>query len=177
MENEILEVKLTNVRLSYPSLFTKKGNDKYPNSPAKYSAVLILDKVNNKQELDRLNKEIDQLCKKEKLKIEKIADKNLCLLDGDETEKAELANSFFLKTSNKNRPQVVDKKRNAITEEDGIIYAGCYVNAIISMWSYDNGIGCNLHAVQFSKNGDPFGGKTMDLSSKFDDLDEDDIDL
>ena len=169
MENT--DLKLTNVRISYPELFKAKSNPNYPESVAKYSATFILDKVAHKEEIKQIDFIIDELCKENKSKREKIADKFMCFLDGDETNKEELQGKMYLKSSNKNRPKVVDKKRNPITAEDEIIYPGCFVYAHVSFWGYDGGVSCNLDGVQFSKDGERFGGSGKTL--EFDDLEED----
>ncbi len=51
--------------------------------------------------------------------------------------------------------------KTALTEADGRIYAGCYVNFNVDIWAQDGqytGIRCSLNGVQFVKDGDAFGG-------------------
>ena len=51
------------------------------------------------------------------------------------------------------------------------LYGGCYVNAAIRPWAQDNQFGrairCELIAVQFFADGEPFGEGEPDLSGKF----------
>ena len=50
--------------------------------------------------------------------------------------------------------------RSPLTEADGVIYAGCYVNASIEFWAQDNNFGKRINAqlrgVQFNGDGDAF---------------------
>jgi len=84
-----------------------------------------------------------------------------------------------IKASTKKRPLVIDRSKSPITEDDDIIYAGCYVNAIISLWAQNNGYGKRINAqldgVQFVKDGEPFADNSTSVSA-FDAFDEDEID-
>lgn len=69
---------------------------------------------------------------------------------------------FYISTGNTNRPTLVDRKRQDLEESDGVLYAGCYVNTNVSLWTYDHpkggkGIAGNLRIVQFVKDGEAFG--------------------
>ena len=74
---------------------------------------------------------------------------------------------------------VVNRNKAAITEEDGVIYSGCYVNVSLAAAGYTfgkvkKGVKAYLNGVQFVKDGERFGS---DALSDFDDLggDEDDF--
>jgi len=51
------------------------------------------------------------------------------------------------------------------------LYGGCFVNAALRPWIQDNkhgrGVRCDLIAVQFCKDGDPFGEGTIDVTGVF----------
>lgn len=51
------------------------------------------------------------------------------------------------------------------------VYGGCYVNAAIRLWLQENihgrGVRCDLVAIQFSKDGDAFGGGGADVTGMF----------
>jgi hypothetical protein len=87
---------------------------------------------------------------------------------------------FVISSSNKNRPTVVDRDLTPLVEGDGRPYAGCYVNASITLWTQDNQYGkrvnANLRAVQFVRDGDAFGVRPADAEEEFDVLDGDDDD-
>jgi hypothetical protein len=68
---------------------------------------------------------------------------------------------MVLKASTKRRPLVITRDKTPIVESDNIVYAGCYVNAIVSLWAQNNQYGkrinAQLDAVQFVRDGEPFG--------------------
>lgn len=88
----------------------------------------------------------------------------------------EYAGAYVLKASAaaSRRPVTVGRKKEAITEADGIIYSGCHVNASIAFAGYEfgkvkKGVTCYLNGVQFVADGERFGS---DASSDFDALDD-----
>lgn len=72
------------------------------------------------------------------------------------------------------RPTVVDRNKAPLTEEDGVIYSGCYVNASIEFWAQDNSYGkrvnAQLRGVQFVRDGDAFSAGRPASADEFDDL-------
>lgn len=70
------------------------------------------------------------------------------------------------------RPLLVDQHRQPVTEEDGTIYSGCYVNAIFELYANPQptkkGVFAGLKGVQFVKDGDAFGGGAPAASTEFD---------
>ena len=81
-------------------------------------------------------------------------------------------------------PLVVGRggKTDIISESDGTIYSGCYVNGTIEIWAQDNSFGKAIRAtlvnVQFVKNGESFGGAAPATAANLGDLsfeEEDDI--
>jgi hypothetical protein len=70
-------------------------------------------------------------------------------------------------------------KAKRLTGKEGIIYAGCYVNAKVEMWAQAgkyNGMRCGLLGVQFCDHGDSFGGASRPTDDGFDSVDaEDDL--
>lgn len=162
-------VKLPAVRLSFPHLFTphamEEGQEK------KFSATFLLDEKEHGKLLDQIDALIDRLALDEFKK--KVSFKR-CLRDGN--EKMELEGygdgKFFILASRKTRPAVVDHDLNPITEEDGKIYAGCYVNATIRLWVQNNNWGkrvnAELRAIQFLKDGESFGAGKVNVEDEFD---------
>lgn len=166
------KVTLKNVRLSFPSLFKKSS---FNGVEGKYEATLLLDKSDTKT-MKILEDAIEQCKKDNKLKVP--SDKTF-IKDGDEIEYDGYANSIAIKASNNKRPTVVNRDRTPLTEEDEVLYAGCYVNAIIEPWGQNNQYGkrinANLLGIQFVKDGEPFGdGGTSASVDDFDDIDDED---
>lgn len=165
--------KVQNARLSFPSLFQQAafGGE----STGKYEATFILDKVTHKDVIAQI-KEAMQTIQKDTIKAKVGADK-LCLKDGDESGREEFAGCYTIKASTKKRPLVIDRDRTPITEDDNKIYAGCYVNAIFSLWGQNNQYGKRVNAqldgVQFAKEGEPFGDGGITVN-EFDAFGDDD---
>lgn len=161
-------------RLSFPSLFTtaKFGGD----DTGKYEATFILDKKEHASVIKAIQDESNRL-QKEELKS-KVGPDKLCLKDGDETGRPEFEGKMTIKASTKKRPTVINRDKSPITEDDNIIYAGCYVNAFISLWAQNNQFGKRINAtlegVQFARDGEAFGSGGVDVDD-FDDFEDDEF--
>jgi Protein of unknown function (DUF2815) len=162
-------ILLTNVRLSYPTLFTAK--EIQGSTKAKYSAAFILDKKKDVAQIKKLQEVIENILKENKIKVD--PDKR-CLKDGASKPDSYGDDVFFINASSDRRPQVVDRDRSPITESDDRVYGGCYVNAVINLWPQNNDFGkrvnASLEVVQFVKDGEPFGRKPVDVSTALPDL-------
>lgn len=165
--------KVQNARLSFPSLFQQAvfGGE----STGKYEATFILNKVEHKDVIEQI-KAAMVVIQKDTIKAKVAADK-LCLKDGDESGRDEFAGCYTIKASTKKRPLVIDRDRSPITEDDNKIYAGCYVNAIFSLWgqanSYGKRVNAQLDGVQFARDGEPFGDGVISVD-EFDAFGDDD---
>ena len=179
-----MKIQLKNVRLSFPSLFKPSS---FEGSDPKFSATFIMDKEVNAKDISRLEKAINSVVK-ENFKGNHKCLKGVCLRDGEEKtdNDGEFKDGFgpevmFTTASNKNRPQVVDRDPSIpLIEEDGKIYAGCYVNVSINLWAQDNKYGkrvnASLSAVQFVKDGDTFGESRINPEDEFGVIEEEDDD-
>lgn len=83
------------------------------------------------------------------------------------------AGCYVLEANSTRRPIALDRRKAAVTEDDGVIYSGCYVNASLNASGYTfgkvkKGVKCYLNGVQFVRDGERFGA---DTSADFDDLD------
>ena len=131
MENQ--NIKLNNVRLSFPSLFRER---KFAPTDAKgaYSATFILDKKINAKEIAALNAAINDIVR-EVFKGKRPP--KVCLRDGEEKAETDGYGDgvMFVSARSEKRPQVIGRDMSPLTEEDGKPYAGCHVNAVIlSPW-------------------------------------------
>lgn len=173
------QLTLTNVRLSYPQVFKPKAmTDKQgrPMGEPKFSASFLMDKKEHKKLIAEIKTKIEQLKAEKNLKV---APDKVCLHDGVEKDGTDGYGEdvMYLNASNTRRPQVVDRKKGAVTEEDNVIYGGCYVNAVVRLWPQNNEYGkrinASLEAVQFVRDGEAFGAPPVDLDDALPDLDKD----
>ena len=169
-----MKIMLKNVRLSFPSLF--KTEQYAGEDTEKYAATFLIPKSDTKTVTA-----IEQACKQ--ALVEKYGEGKvpkgfkMPLVDGDEKEYQGYADHVCIKASTKKRPTLVNRDKTPIVEEDGILYAGCYVNVSIDLWVMDNSYGkkvlASLNAIQFVKDGEAFGTKSEGADC-FESLDDDD---
>ena len=168
-----MSIKLNNVRLSFPSLFQKA---QFNGEETKYEATFLLDKVNHAAVIKEIEAAIQQKVASE-LKGAKVPADKLCLRDGDEVEYDGYSGHMTLKASTKKRPLVLNKDKSPLTEADGVVYSGCYVNAIIDLWGQNNSYGKRINAtllgVQFAADGEAFSsGGSSASADDFDDIED-----
>lgn len=163
------KIKLENVRLSFPSLYNRSV---FNGDEGKFEATFLIPKSNTDLKA-ALDAAIDEALKEAKIKVP--SDKR-CLKDGDESDYDGYANHWSFKAANDTRPTLVDRDRVQLVADDAVLYAGCYVNAIVDIWVQNNNYGkrvnANLFGVQFLKDGEPFGRGSVDVTDDFDDLDD-----
>ena len=133
----------------------------------------MLDKDGDKPQIDQLKKAIKQAAT---VGFNGEIPKGLKTFLGDGNEKAYdgYENAMFVSCSSRQRPTTIDRDRVTLVEEDAKLYAGCYVNAAISLWVQNNTWGkrvnCNLLALQFVKDGETFGAGGVKVDEMFDDI-------
>lgn len=69
--------------------------------------------------------------------------------------------TFFVSSRSKVRPNYFDQQKQEITEAQGLLYSGCYVNVTLEAYAYtkgNNGLGARLRGVQLVRKGEAFGG-------------------
>lgn len=173
------EIRLENVRLAFPKLWTPEpfqgGTD-----PTPYFSATFLLGPNHPQV-----KQLETLMLK--LAIDKWAARGPAVLkaakavgkvffrDGDtKAEYDGFEGNMYVSARSKTRPTTFDGMRNTVSEADGIIYGGCYVNAVVSCFAYskgNNGLAAGLKGVQFRAHGDAFsGGGTPADADDFDEI-------
>ena len=186
-------LQLTMSRLSFPKLIEAVQNKDFPNSPKKFGADFILDPQSN--DYAKVMAEVGNLAtakwKEQATPILQLiqADRRLrCYGSGTEKlDKKTLkvyegyeGHVYLNATSNEDRPPIiVDASGNPIDNANTMarnaaarkLYGGCYVNAAVRLWVQDNqfgrGIRCELIAVQFAKDGEPFGEAPPDVTGMF----------
>jgi len=170
------KIKLSNVRLSFPSLFRKAV---FSGEETKFEATFLLDKTTQADKIAEIDAAIKHLIK-DVLKGAKLPADKICLRDGNDVDYVGYANNMSIKASSSKRPMVLDRDRSPLAEDDNRLYAGCYVNGIIELWAQNNQwgkrINANLLGVQFFKDGEPFSDgvtASADDFDAFDAIDED----
>lgn len=180
---------LTNARLSFPQLVEPKAF--MEGGVKKYSADLILDpnsddwkkvmgqvmKVAQEKWNDQANQVLQFVQSDRKLRCygmgaEKVNSKTMQIYEG-------YVNMAYLTTSNANMPQMIEGNGKAIDPSNTMayqalarkLYGGARVNAAVKIWPQQNqfgrGIRCELVALQFAKDDEPFGDGAADVSSLF----------
>lgn len=111
---------------------------------------------------------------REKL-TERIAASKCCFKNGDtKPEYQDYAGSYFISArSAKRKPRTVGRNGEEVTETQGIIYAGCYVDGYVAIYiskGYGQRLCCSLRGVQFRADGEAFGGGSVASLDEFQDL-------
>lgn len=148
------------VRLAYPNLFEAKAIN---GSIEQFSTVIVISKT-DLETIDAINKAIKFAEEAGKKKFgESFVEYALKkpLRDGDKEAKLEMyKGSVFLNAKNTNKPQVVDRKLQTITDKKEI-YSGVYAKASLYFYPYNKrgnrGIACGLGNIQKIKDGESFG--------------------
>ena len=179
-----MKIKLQNVRLSFPGLF--KAEAFKPGDDPKYKATFLVEKGSEQYKaIEAAILETVRAAKWGGKDAEKIiagirgnANK-FCWQDGDTKPYDGYEGMMALSAKNGVRPLVIDRDRTPLAEEDGKPYAGCYVNASVEFFAYDNtgkGVSASLGGVQFVRDGDAFAGGKAASEDDFDALDGADAD-
>lgn len=169
-------ITLKNVRLSFPALFRPAKGPDADSKPA-YKAAFILDKKVNALEIAAINAEINDIVR-ESFKGKRPP--KVCLRDGSEKSDTDGYGDgvMFLNARSATPPPVVDRDGVALREDSNKLFAGCYVYATIQLWAQDNQYGkrinAKLRAVQFYKEGKPFGEGQVDAARELPPITEDD---
>lgn len=167
-------IAIKNVRLSFPSLFKKASFD---GNEGKYEATFLLNKKTHADVIKKIKDAIDAKIT-EDLKGANVSPEKLCLKDGDGVEYDGYQGHFTIKAANGKRPLVIDRDKTPLSEDDNKLYAGCYVNAIVELWTQNNKYGkrinANLLGVQFFADGEPFGDGVKATTDDFDAFGDDD---
>jgi len=172
-------IMISGARVSFPHLFKPPVIN---GEEGKCGAVLMLDPKKHAKVIEQIENAIDALCKLH-FKGRKLPSDKLCLRDGDDKGRSEYEGYMVLSANNRSRPLVLrgDGKTKVEDERDSPIYAGCHVNAKVSLWAQDNKYGkrinCKLIGVQFLKDGEPLDSSYVseeEAMSGFGAVDDDD---
>lgn len=155
-----MQIKLQNVRLSFPELFKPKA---IAGGEAKFGASFLLDKIKDAAQIDAIRQGMFKVAIEKWGSADKIP-KGLkkCLHEGSEKEYDGYDQSnMYISATATVRPAVIDRNKSPLTADDGKPYAGCQVNAVLRLWAQDNEFGKRINAqlqgVQFAGDGEAFG--------------------
>ncbi len=178
------KIMLRNVRLSYEHIFQPSAMD--DNSTPKYSAELLIPK--DHPDLPAVKRAIFE-AGAEKFPTAFAQGKpwpmgfTAALKDADvdrdnngliiAEKNPESKGHYILKTQSTRRPVTLGRRKEQLTEADGVIYSGCYINVSAAFDGYEygkikKGVTCYLNGVQFVQDGEPFGANAI---NDFDTLD------
>ena len=174
------KVRLNNVRLSFPDLFEAVQFDGA--GPFNYKASFLIEPGSANDKL--VNAEMVRVANEKwgakgpaTLKAAQANPQKVCYVSGDLKDYDGYAGKMALSASrgqDKGRPGVYGKDKTPLTVEDGVVYAGCYVNASVEFWAQDNGYGkalrCTLVGVQFAADGDAFSAGSKSDPDDFENL-------
>lgn len=176
-----LMIRLDNVRLSFPNLF--KARAPKSGGKPKFSADFIMNKNTHKDLIAKLEK----MCERAMLDKwgKKVGISQMCLKDGNDPKKEDIEGYgdevMYITAKSDSRPSVVDHNKATVTEDDRLIYGGCYVNASLEIYGFKHDVGGNcilasLRAVQFYKKGESLGGGVpVDTDKEFETVSDDDV--
>jgi len=179
-----VKIRLNDVRLAFPELWVPKqvqGEGK-----AAFSATFIL--VPNSENTQAVEKAM-LAAAMERWKADAPAvlkdlegKGRVCLQRKPRTDKSGqpymgFEGSWSVAARSEVKPKVIDKNRVDLTQADGRIYGGCYVNAVIDIWAqehrqYGRRVNAALKGVQFMRDGDAFTGGVPASTDDFEDLSE-----
>ena len=155
------QVLIKDARIGYPKLFRPEAIKNLPDSKPRYGCAIYL-KKSDKKTGGRIQRIVDELIKS-KLDGVKPKTKDMCITDGDGEDGDENTAGCYIISANRaerqRMPQVIDRDRTQLGEDDGRIYAGCRCNFLVSFyvpkgWSK---IAASLEIVQFWGDDEPFG--------------------
>lgn len=174
-------VILRNVRLSFPNLYRKSVFEGTESN--KWDATFMIDNQDPshaaavKQLLADKKACIENALKGRKPEFRYDALKSPKMRDAAGKERPEYEGAYTLKAGTKTRPITVDAKNQIVTEDDGVFYPGCRVNAKVRLYGfaskYGPQIGANLLAVQFAGDDEPLGDGVVSFEEAVEGFDAD----
>lgn len=180
-----MKIKLRNVRLTFPVLDEPKAFEE--GQEPSYNSGFLLDPKNpaHRTAIEEIKADCERMIKEmwgerpENMKPIEFMAKG-------ETKKNKRTREVYegyhgmvvVSAKNKKRPTLKGRNGENLTPQEvaRIMYGGCYVNAIVSIWCQSNKYGealrMNLDGVKFHADGDAFGGGGLS-DDEWDDFDDD----
>ena len=162
-----MKVQLKNVRLCFAqNLFIARAFANDPEATEKFQFEGLIEPGSENHLL--MKKAIQDAAAKEwtdkadaTLKAVAAAGKVWCLRDGDSKERPEYHGRLIVSAKNQIRPTIIGRNRSPLTLQDGVIYSGCYGNAIVEVKAGSKPskqVYAYLLGFQFAEDGERLGG-------------------
>ena len=194
-----IELRIKNTRISFPQLFKPEAIADDENAKKKYSANFILDDKTTIEYRERGQKEFKPL--KNPSSVIKLGEKAMeakfngkvpakhdqwvlrdcdaMVNDDGEQYAGYEAGGKFIAASSEKRPAVVNRRKEPITEDDDVIYAGCRVTAFVDIYAYEfkgkKGVTASLEGIMFTGDDEPLGATKRSVDDMFEDEDQDEL--
>jgi hypothetical protein len=174
-------------KFSANGLIDKSGKNPVTGKPltAKYMGkrMPLMDAL-KMAKLDALGKKLGD----DKAKTAKVKPENYAVRDGELENWDGYEGNWYISANNSKQPKLVGRDKRDLTQADGILYSGCYVNMVITLWCQLPGQSASgdpkplavfgsLEAIQFVRDGDAFGAAPVDVDDAFDDITDEDDEL
>lgn len=192
-EEDPQSVRLDNVRLSFPDLWTPTESVK--GGKLQFRANFLID-PNSKHGKANMTKiaaaqKIAEADVFKKRKPNYSGRNRLCVFDGETFTNGETGDVYdgyeglkVVKALSPKRPAVVDCNPEVnLADSDGRPYSGCFVNAFVRFYcvtgadSGGDGFFCSLKAVQFYRDGAEFGAAPVIATNVFANVEDEDDDV
>ena len=161
------DVMLRNVRLSFPERWNAREYKPGDGKPRWSASFLIEPGSDNDKAVQAAIKAEAEAQWKDKagktIEGMKGNSNKFCYTPGDAKDYDGYSGMMCLATHRSAklaRPAIVDRDKSPLVESDGKPYAGCYVNAKVSIYTQageNAGVRASFSAIQFAKDGEPFG--------------------
>jgi len=182
-------IHLSSARLSFPHLVEPQANRNEPTKPGTYNGDLIPSESDWTKFMTLCTSLVQEKFKDQApivMNLIQAKTKLRCFGSGNEKINgktgeiyAGYAGNMFISAKSFNKPQIVDASGKGIDGSNTMLYrdltskmyAGCRVNAVLKPWIQDNehgrAIRCELVALQFAADDEPFGKPEADVTSFF----------
>lgn len=172
-------MQISNVRLSFPDLFHPVEYQAGDGKP-RFNATFLIEPGSANDlairaaiktaALEKFGKKADANLKQWEGNSAKFP-----YLDGNTKEYDGYDGMMYLSCHSKSRPSLFNIDKTPLVESDGVLYAGCYCDAIVELYAQDGanpGIRAGFTGVRFRGDGDAFGGGRAASADAFDDITE-----
>lgn len=161
-----MKIVLKDVRLAFPTIWEPKAFE--DGSKPRFSAVFLVEpgSANDKlieTTISAVAKETFGAKFEKQLEVFRNNSQKFCYLDGDLKDYDGFAGMKYISCHSQTRPKLIDRQKNPTAESDGILYGGCYVNAVIDIWGQKGrypGIRASFSTIQFYRDGEHFTGSS-----------------